>query len=165
MAQWSSACEVAAHPSSFSKGMRKAQPCAAANPAIALWLQSTRPVGRVAELGSLSMSGERAWHVNGHVSFPGSPAELGKTLATAGLQIKPGRYAVRIADCSHFVFRCVDEPESGSIFEVDADADSEAEMIQAATLVSEALRASSIRYTFEVYSPSNEMVKNIKYNG
>jgi hypothetical protein len=30
------------------------QPCAAANPAIALRLQSTRPVGRVAELGSLA---------------------------------------------------------------------------------------------------------------
>ena len=29
-----------------------AQPCAAANPAIALWLQSTRLAGRVAELGS-----------------------------------------------------------------------------------------------------------------
>src|SRR4029079_9719334 len=28
-------------------------PCAAANPAIALWLQSTPPAGRVAELGSL----------------------------------------------------------------------------------------------------------------
>jgi hypothetical protein len=27
--------------------------CAAANPAIALWLQSTRPVGRVVELTSL----------------------------------------------------------------------------------------------------------------
>ena len=26
--------------------------CAAANPAIALWFQSTRPAGRVAELGS-----------------------------------------------------------------------------------------------------------------
>ena len=31
-----------------------AQQCAAANPAIALRLQSTRPVGRVAELGSLA---------------------------------------------------------------------------------------------------------------
>ena len=30
-------------------------PCAAANPAIALRLQSTRPVGRVAELGSLGI--------------------------------------------------------------------------------------------------------------
>ena len=30
------------------------QPCAAANPAIALRLQSTRLVGRVAELGSLA---------------------------------------------------------------------------------------------------------------
>ena len=29
------------------------QPCAAANPAIAFWLQSVRLVGRVAELGSL----------------------------------------------------------------------------------------------------------------
>ena len=34
------------------------QPCAAANPAIALWLQSTRLVGRVAELGSLGVTGE-----------------------------------------------------------------------------------------------------------
>jgi hypothetical protein len=30
------------------------QPCAAANPALALWLQSWRPVGRVAELGSFA---------------------------------------------------------------------------------------------------------------
>src|SRR4029453_5926536 len=34
-----------------------AKPCAAANPPIALWLQSTRPVGRVAELKSLDDQG------------------------------------------------------------------------------------------------------------
>ena len=34
------------------------QPCAAANPAIASWLQSNAPVGRVAELGSLGGSVE-----------------------------------------------------------------------------------------------------------
>ena len=33
---------------------RATPPCAAANPAIALWLPSWRPAGRVAELGSLS---------------------------------------------------------------------------------------------------------------
>jgi hypothetical protein len=111
------------------------------------------------------MSENSSWHVAGHLEFRGSPSQLADALSSAGLVTKPGRYAARIADCSHFVLRCVDNPEVGGAYEVDADADSETEMVDAAGLVSKGLRAASIIHDFEVLSPGNEVVKQFTHNG
>ena len=111
------------------------------------------------------MSDQRAWHTTGRLEFRGSPSELSVALNSAGLTAKPDRYAVRIIDCSYFVLRCLDEPESGAGYEVDADADSETEMLAAAELVSKRLRSASITHDFEVCSPDNESLKQFTYNG
>jgi hypothetical protein len=47
---------------------------------------------------------------------------------------------------------------------VDADADSETEMVDAALLVSRSLRAASITHDFEVLSTENESVKRFTQN-
>jgi hypothetical protein len=70
-------------------------------------------------------------------------------LRDAGLNVRVGRYSVRVTDCSHFVFQSY----GGDISEpsIDADADSVEEMMREGKLVSEALARAGVRHRFEVY--------------
>jgi len=111
------------------------------------------------------MSAGQSWHVSGFVRFRGTPQQLSEALASVGLRTRPGRYAVTVANPSDFVIRCIDDPRTGELYQVDADADSETEMVEAATRVSESLCRVSIEHNFEVVSPENESGKEIAYDG
>ena len=104
------------------------------------------------------MSEKPCWTVRGFVNFPGSPAQLSEALAAKGLLSNPGTYAVRLQDCGYFVLRIIDDPPAGGNYQVDADGDSEAEMMALASKVSSTLRNAGIAYDFAVFSPMNDSV-------
>ncbi len=74
-------------------------------------------------------------------------------LRNGGLRIQVGRYSVRVEDCSHFVF----QEYGGDIGDpsIDADADTVADMIREAQLVSDALTRAGVKHRFEVYDDGN----------
>lgn len=110
------------------------------------------------------MSGGQSWGICGQVWFDGEPGALAKALTSAGLNVVPGRYAVRLKDCSHFVLVSAADPGCG-IFDIDADAETQAEMSEAAERVSSALRQAKIRHDFEVYChPAKDPVKRFAYD-
>jgi hypothetical protein len=106
------------------------------------------------------MSDGKCWVVRGQIWFGGGLQALADALASAGLNVVRGDYAVAIRDWSHFVLQGVD----GRSFDVDADSDTEAEMVEAAERVSSSLRAAKIRHDFEVYCHrAEEAVKRFAY--
>ncbi len=70
-------------------------------------------------------------------------------LRDAGLRVYVGQYSVRVEDCSHFSF----EEYGGDLGDpqVEADADTVAEMMREGQLVSDALARAGIRHRFEIH--------------
>jgi len=88
--------------------------------------------------------------------------EMAAMLEKAGLNVNVGIYAIRVQDCSHFVFRefggDIDKPC------ITADAEDVEKMIKDATLVSNALKLSNIGHSFEIYDENDEFVQKIEFN-
>src|SRR5688572_19672738 len=84
-----------------------------------------------------------------------SKDRMATILCDAGLCVQAGRYSLRIKDCSHFVF----QEYGGDLGDpvVDADADTVADMLREAGLVSSALARAGIRHRFEIYDDNHEM--------
>jgi len=101
------------------------------------------------------------WIAIGQVHFSGSPDEFSRVLALQGLRAEPGRFAVRVRDCSHFVLQSA-QPVG---YDLDADADSEEEMLRDVERVSRALSAASVNHTFEVCGPDKGIVRSFGYDG
>ena len=91
-----------------------------------------------------------------------SKRRLASILRRAGLAINVGQYAIRVEDCSNFVF----EQFGGDLGDpvIDADADTPADLIRDAKLVSEALVDAGIRHRFEIYRGRDEMVEYLHHN-
>ncbi len=84
-------------------------------------------------------------------------------LRDAGLQIHVGRYAIRVEDCSHFIFQEFGGDLGDPV--IDADADTVDELIRDAKLVSDALSNGGVRHRFEVYCHTgNEMVAYLHHD-
>lgn len=84
--------------------------------------------------------------------FAGEIAEwpsMDRMLSNGGLRVQVGRYSLRIEDCEHFVFQQYGGDLGDPV--IDADADSVAEMMQGARLVSNALSQAGVRHRFEIY--------------
>jgi|TARA_B110000902_G_scaffold255140_1_gene320077 hypothetical protein len=78
-----------------------------------------------------------------------SKEELADLLNSNGLDISIGKYSIRIKNFSHFVF----QQYGGDLGEpdIDADAESAAEMIDSAEIVSRILANANIKHRFEIY--------------
>lgn len=110
---------------------------------------------------TLSMKTSSCWITIGQVHFSGSPDELSRVMASQGLKAESGRFAVRIRDCSHFVLQFAE----AASYDLDADADSEQEMLRDAELVSQRLSAASVRHEFEVCGPDKETRRRFGFDG
>ena len=95
-------------------------------------------------------------HLYGELAPWPSVSRLAAILRAAGLRIYVGDYSIRVEDCSHFVF----EEYGGDLGDpvIDADADSVAEMIREAGLVSAALTRANVRHRFEIHDNRPDMV-------
>ena len=112
------------------------------------------------------MSDESWWGVWGQVWFDGGMRSLADAMTSAGLKVNCGRYAIRIEGCSHFVLTSGGDPEECNLFDVDADADTEAKMVEDTCRVSNGLRAAKIRHEFDIYKHgADETVKTFAYGG
>ena len=88
--------------------------------------------------------------------------EMAALLEKAGLNVNVGVYAIRVQDCTHFVFR-----EFGGDIDnpcITAYAEDVKKMIEDATLVSNALKLSNICHSFEIYDENDEFVQKIEFN-
>jgi hypothetical protein len=77
-------------------------------------------------------------------------------LRAGGLQVLVGRYALRVQDCSHFVFQQYGGDISDPV--VDAYADTVAEMIREGKRVSDALSRAGVEHRFEIYDDNDTLV-------
>jgi len=79
-----------------------------------------------------------------------SKRRMASILGDAGLKIHAGQYAIRVEDCSHFVF----DQYGGDLGQpqIEADADSLEEMLREGKLISDALARAEIRHRFEIYN-------------
>ena len=77
-------------------------------------------------------------------------------LRAAGLHVTVGRYSVRVDDCSHFVFA----QYGGDLGQprIDADAETLADLLREAGLISAALDCADLVHRFELYNNSGVMV-------
>lgn len=88
-------------------------------------------------------------HVCGQLERWPTRDEMVRILAAAGLRVSEGRYSIRVSDCSHFQF-CGYGGDVGDP-SIDADADTPAEMIRDARIVSSALAKAGVRHRFGIY--------------
>ncbi len=87
--------------------------------------------------------------------------EMAAMFKKAGLNINVGNYAIRINDCSHFVFR-----EFGGDMEkpcITADAESVEEMLKDTSLVSDVLAQNNIEHSFEVCDENDDLVQKFEF--
>jgi hypothetical protein len=88
--------------------------------------------------------------------------QLASLLREAGLQVQVGDYSIRVLNCSHFVFQHyggdLGDPQ------IEADADTVAELTRDAKLVSDALAAHGIRHRFEIYVQGGSLAGYLHYD-
>ena len=88
-------------------------------------------------------------HLAGRVEKWPPMDRMAAVLRDAGLHIAVGTYSIRVNDCSHFVFQ-----EYGGDLgdpQIDADADTPADMLRDGRLVSNALARAGLRHRFEIF--------------
>ena len=88
--------------------------------------------------------------------------QLCQILESADLTLNVGKYAIRITDFDHFVFRELGGDLSPPC--ITADAESADELIRQSSIVSEALSIAEVRHRFEVYDGNDELVAYHHYN-
>ena len=102
-------------------------------------------------------------HISGDLTDWPSKDKLASILQNAGLRLNVGRYAIRVENCSHFVFRELEGDIGGPC--ITADADTVEEILRDAKLVSGALAQAGIRHSFEIYDESSELVSTVEFAG
>jgi hypothetical protein len=90
-----------------------------------------------------------------------SKDELAAVLRHDGLKVYVGPYSVRVENCSHFSF--VSYGGDLGPPDVDADADTLAEMMKDTERVSAALSRAKLVHRFEVYDENGELVGYFHY--
>jgi hypothetical protein len=100
-------------------------------------------------------------HMAGELASWPTKARMAAILSDAGLDVRVGRYSIRILDCSHFVF----QQYGGDLGDptVDADADTVDDMMRDGELVSEALARVGIRHRFEIYDEHDKLCGYLHY--
>lgn len=93
--------------------------------------------------------------VSGELASWPSMESMASLLRAVGLQVRVGKYSIRVEGRSHFVFQ--NYGGDLGVPTVDADADTVDDMIQEAGLVSNALGRAGIRHRFEVYNDRNDL--------
>jgi hypothetical protein len=106
-------------------------------------------------------SGVMAAHIAGQLAVWPTKNHMAQILRNGGLRVQVGFSSVRVEDCSHFVF----QEYGGDLGEpsIDADADTVADMIREAQLVSDALCRAGVKHCFEVYDDGNILAGYLHY--
>ena len=92
-----------------------------------------------------------------------SKRRMASILRDAGLKINVGQYAIRVENCSHFVF----DEYGGDLGDpqIEADAASLEEMLREGKLFSDALANAGIRHRLEIYNGrQHELVGYLHHN-
>lgn len=91
-----------------------------------------------------------AYWISGELADWPSKDRMAAILRSAGLNLYVGKYAIRIEDCSDFVF----QEYGGDLGEpsIDAAADTLEQITRDGSLVSDALARAGIKHRFEIYS-------------
>jgi len=97
--------------------------------------------------------------IYGHFPEKHRSRALGDALARQGLKVYVNRYSVRVSSCSHFIL----EVFAGNV-SLDADAETVAEAIDQARLVSTALVNEQIRHQFTVMDENDEEVASFGFD-
>ncbi len=105
---------------------------------------------------------DQSAYIAGELSEWPSKLRLASLLRSAGLRVQVGNYSIRVLDCSHFSI----EHYGGDLGDpqVEADADSLAELMHDAKLVSDALAVAQIRHRFEIYGADDVLVGYLHYD-
>ena len=78
------------------------------------------------------------------------------------LRLNVGWYAIRIEDCSHFVFRECGGDLGDPV--ISADTDTAEELLREAKLVSDALAKACIRHRFEILDEVTDLAGYLHYD-
>ena len=140
----------------------KADSCPRIEPQRRNWNKSH--FGKVARLlwfGKLGGGGQMAARIAGELEVWPSKEGMANILRAAGLAVVVGRYSIRVEGHSRFNFGQYGGDLGDPV--IDANADSVAELLSTASLVSEALGRVGIIHRFELYEDDHEMAGYLHY--
>jgi hypothetical protein len=111
----------------------------------------------------LGNGGARVALLAGELESWPSKEGMAAILRSAGLEVTVGMYSVRVEGHSHFKF----QEYGGDLGDpvIDADAETVAELLATARLVSEALSRAGVVHRFELYDDYNDRLAGYLHHG